>query len=100
MSEIKKLFVGSLKWEVEDDELQEAFEEYGEVESAHVVKDRDSGKSKGFGFVEFANAKDAAKALEGMRGAELRGREIHVEYAQPKDDKKPRRSRPSKDADA
>ncbi len=79
-----KLFVGGLSWNTTRDGLREAFEKYGEVADAVVVMDRDTGRSRGFGFVTFANDENAQKALAEMNGAELDGRAIRCNEAQPK----------------
>ena len=81
----KKLFVGSLPWAVNDEGLKEAFTPYGNVVSATVVKDRRSGRSKGYGFVEFENDSEAKAAIEGLNGKELQGRNIVVNEAKPKE---------------
>ena len=81
----KKLFVGSLPWAVNDEGLKEAFSPYGNVVSATVVKDRRSGRSKGFGFVEFENDSEAKAAIEALNGKELQGRNIVVNEAKPKE---------------
>jgi RNA recognition motif-containing protein len=81
----KKLFVGSLPWAVNDEGLKEAFTPYGNVVSATVVKDRRSGRSKGFGFVEFENDSEAKAAIEALNGKELQGRNIVVNEAKPKE---------------
>lgn len=80
----KKLYVGNLSWNVTDDSLRAAFAEFGEVTSAQVAMDRMTGRSRGFAFVEFANAEDAAKAVAGLDGHELDGRELRVNIAMPK----------------
>lgn len=85
-----KLFVGSLAWATDDASLEAAFSEFGKVVSATVIKDRDSGRSKGFGFVEFENEEEGKAAEAGMNGKELDGREIVVNEARPREDK-PRR---------
>lgn len=85
-----KLFIGSLAWATDDDSLQAAFAPFGTVVSATVVKDRDSGRSKGFGFVEFADDAEGKAAEAAMNGKELDGREIVVNEARPREDK-PRR---------
>jgi len=77
----KKLYVGNLTFSVNDEELEKAFAEFGEILSAIVIKDRISGRSKGFGFVEFANDEDADKATEALNGTELSGREIRIDQA-------------------
>ena len=76
-----KLFVGSLPWSVNDDKLKEAFEEHGNVVSAKVVKDRNTGRSRGFGFVEMGSADDANKAIKALNDSELGGRNIVVNEA-------------------
>ena len=81
----KKLFVGSLPWAVNDEALKEAFATYGNVISANVVTDRQTGRSRGFGFVEFENDSEAAAAIEALNGSELDGRNIVVNEAKPKD---------------
>ncbi len=80
----KKLFVGSLAWATTDDGLKAAFEAVGPVASANVISDRDSGRSKGFGFVEMENDADADKAVAELNGKELDGRPITVAEARPK----------------
>ena len=77
----KKLYVGNLSFDTTDQELQQAFSEFGEVASATVVVDRYTDRSKGFGFVEFAQEEDAQKAKEAMNGKTLNGREIRVDEA-------------------
>ncbi len=78
-----KLYVGNLSFDVSDSELEQAFSEYGEIASATVIKDRDSNRSKGFGFVEFVQEADAQKAKEAMNGKELGGRALKVDEARP-----------------
>lgn len=79
-----KLFVGSLPWSVDDQKLQEAFEEHGEVVSAKVIKDRETGRSRGFGFVEMASQESANSAISALNNAELGGRNIVVNVAKPR----------------
>jgi len=79
-----KLFVGSLPWAVNDDILKAAFEAHGKVVSAKVITDRETGKSRGFGFVEMENETDANSAIQALNGAELKGRNIIVSEAKPK----------------
>jgi len=78
-----KLYVGNLSYGVNDSSLRGLFEAHGAVESATVVVDRDSGRSKGFGFVEMADA-DAQKAIEALNGSQHDGRTIRVNEARPK----------------
>jgi len=84
--ETNKLFVGGISWNLDWQEIKDAFKEYGEVTFAKVIKDRDTGKSKGFGFVEFTSVEDAVAAKEAMDGAELDGRTIKVDFAEDKRD--------------
>jgi len=81
----KKLFVGSLPWAVNDEALQEAFTKYGNVVSAKVVTDRQTGRSRGFGFVEMESDSEASAAIEALNGSDLNGRNIVVNEAKPKD---------------
>ena len=81
----KKLFVGSLPWAVNDEALQEAFTAYGNVVSAKVVTDRQTGRSRGFGFVEMESDSEASAAIEALNGSDLNGRNIVVNEAKPKD---------------
>jgi len=81
-----KLFVGSLPWSITSDSLRELFAAYGEITDAMVITDRETGRSKGFGFVTFANEADAQKALE-MDGKEVEGRTIVVNVAKPREDR-------------
>lgn len=82
-----KLFVGSLAWATDDDALQAAFAPFGNVVSATVIKDRDTGRSKGFGFVEFETAEEGKAAIEALNNSELDGRTIVVNEARPKEDR-------------
>jgi RNA recognition motif-containing protein len=76
-----KLFVGGLAWATTDEGLREAFAQFGYVEEARVVLDRDTGRSRGFGFVKFAEDEQAKNALDSMNGADLDGRTLRVDYA-------------------
>ena len=87
-----KLYVGNLSYSLSESELETAFSEFGNVVSAAIIKDRDSGRSKGFGFVEFENDNDGQAAVEGLNGKEIGGRAVVVNVARPKTDK-PRRPR-------
>ena len=77
-----KLYVGGLSWNTDDQGLKVAFEQYGNVTEAKVITDRDSGRSRGFGFVTFTDAASAASAIESMNGSELDGRVLKVNEAQ------------------
>ena len=79
-----KLFVGSLPWAINDQQLKEAFEPHGNVVSAKVVTDRNTGRSRGFGFVEMDNAEEAEKAMKALNDSELGGRNIVVNEAKSK----------------
>jgi cold-inducible RNA-binding protein len=83
----KKLFVGNLKFEVDDQSLADIFSGFGEVESARVITDRSSGRSKGFGFVEMKNDDEAARAIEELDGKEHEGRPLTVNEARPREDR-------------
>lgn len=83
----KKLFVGNLKFEVDDQSLADIFSGLGEVESARVITDRSSGRSKGFGFVEMKNDDEAARAIEELDGKEYDGRPLTVNEARPREDR-------------
>ena len=76
-----KLYVGNLSFDTTDQDLEQAFSEYGEIASAIVVRDRDTDRSRGFGFVEFAQEADAQKAKEAMNGKEVGGRALKVDEA-------------------
>ena len=78
----KKLFVGSLSWNIDDRALREAFAPHGEITEATVITDRDSGRSRGFGFVTFADDEAAEKAITALNQTELDGRTIKVDVAQ------------------
>ncbi len=80
-----KLFVGSLPWSVNDEELKETFEQHGTVVSAKVITDRDTRRSRGFGFVEMENQDDAQKAIKALHESELNGRNIVVNEAKSRD---------------
>lgn len=79
---MSKLFVGGLSWDTTDDGLRSAFETFGEVREAKVITDRETGRSRGFGFVTYADSGAASKAIEEMNGTILDGRSIRVDEAQ------------------
>ncbi|MBE7176586.1 MAG: RNA-binding protein [Mucilaginibacter polytrichastri] len=81
------IFVGSLPYKVDEQELKQVFEQFGEVTSAKLIMDRETGRSKGFGFVEMSDDEDARKAIEDLNGSQLYGREIAVKEAE---ERKPR----------
>jgi len=78
---MSKLFIGGLSWHTDDQVLRSKFEEFGQVEEAIVVKDRDTGRSRGFGFVRFAQESDADSAIAAMNNIEFDGRTIRVDKA-------------------
>jgi RNA recognition motif-containing protein len=82
-----KLYVGNLAYSVRDDSLQQAFSQFGTVTSAKVMMDRDTGRSKGFGFVEMGSDAEAQAAINGMNGQALEGRAIVVNEARPREDR-------------
>ncbi|MFI5240648.1 MAG: RNA recognition motif domain-containing protein [Candidatus Saccharimonadia bacterium] len=86
----KKLFVGNLSYSVTNDQLSEMFTSFGQVDSATVITDRETGRSKGFGFVEMANDEEAEAAIKQLDGSEQDGRKLTVNEARPKTDSRPR----------
>ena len=83
----KKLYVGNLSYDTSDSKLQELFEEFGAVQSAQVIMDRDTGRSKGFGFVEMGSDEEAKAAINGLNGKEVGGRALTVNEARPREDR-------------
>ena len=81
----KKLYVGNLPYSVSDSDLQQMFEAHGTVQSAQVIMDRDTGRSKGFGFVEMGSDAEAQAAIQAMNGNEIDGRALTVNEARPKE---------------
>jgi len=79
----KKLYIGNLAFSITQEMLKEAFTSFGEIEDCTLVQDRETGRSRGFGFVTFVNDEDADKALSEMNGKELEGRAIKVSEARP-----------------
>jgi RNA recognition motif-containing protein len=84
------IYVGNLSHDVSDDELKEAFEAFGNVESAKVIRDRFTGESRGFGFVEMESKAEAQEAMTNMDGKEIKGRFLIVNEARPKSDNRRR----------
>jgi RNA recognition motif-containing protein len=80
-----KLYVGNLSFQTQEDELRAAFVQYGEVLDVRIMSDRDTGRSRGFGFVEMADAGAAETAINAMNGAELDGRALRVNEARPQE---------------
>ena len=87
MADAQNLFIGSLAYATTDDTLKAHFEQIGPVESARVITDRDSGRSKGFGFVQYVSADDNQKAVDQLDGKELDGRAISVGLARPREER-------------
>lgn len=85
-----KLFVGSLSYSVNDDQLNEAFAQFGTVVSAKVIVDRETGRSKGFGFVEMSSDEEAQAAVKGMDGKDIGGRQVAVSEARPQENRERR----------
>lgn len=79
----KKVYVGNLSYSTTNEELSDTFSQFGTVESARIIMDRDSGRSKGFGFVEMASEAEASRAIKGLHGVEREGRPLTVNEAKP-----------------
>ena|SRR5690349_12903663 len=88
-----KLFVGNFAFNTTEDDLRELFQAYGNVESVAVVTDRDTGRSRGFGFVEMPDRGEAEKAIQGLNGKQVGGRTLNINEARPKTDNGPRGNR-------
>lgn len=84
------IYVGNISYELTEDDLRGAFEAFGQVASATIIKDKFSGRSKGFGFVEMPNDAEAKAAIEGVNGKDLKGRAVKVNEAKPRPDRPPR----------
>ncbi|MCU7878094.1 MAG: RNA-binding protein [Candidatus Thiodiazotropha sp. (ex Lucinoma borealis)] len=87
------IYVGNLPWSVKDDELRQLFAEFGEVSNANVIMDKFSGRSRGFGFVEMADASAAETAIESLNEKEIEGRNLRVNEAKLREERPPRRPR-------
>ena len=85
-----KLYVGNLSYAVRDDDLQQQFSAFGHVQSARVMMERDTGRSKGFGFVEMSSGEEAEAAIRGMNGRNMNGRDLTVNIARPMEARAPR----------
>jgi RNA recognition motif-containing protein len=83
----KKLYVGNLSYQVDSTELEQLFAQHGQVQSAQVIQDRDTGRSKGFGFVEMADDAEADAAIEALNGQQHGGRALTVNEARPREDR-------------
>lgn len=84
-----KLYVGNLSYAVRDNDLQQQFSSFGHVQSAKVMMERDSGRSKGFGFVEMSSSQEAEAAIRGMHGQNMGGRDLTVNIARPMEARAP-----------
>lgn len=81
---MKNIFVGNLSFNTNEDELRQAFESYGQVDRVSILTDRDTGRSRGFGFVEMNSDEDGEKAIAALNGSQIGGRTINVNEARPK----------------
>jgi len=81
---LKNIFVGNLDFNTSEEELRQAFEGYGQVDRVSIMTDRETGRSRGFGFVEMTNAEDGEKAIAALNGTQLGGRTLNVNEARPK----------------
>jgi cold-inducible RNA-binding protein len=85
--QLKKLFVGSLPWATDSQKLNELFSQFGKVLKADVLQDRETGRSRGFGFVEMENDDEAEAAIKALNGSDVDGRNIVVNEARPREDR-------------
>jgi len=86
------IYVGNLSYEITDDEVRDIFSPYGEISSVSIIKDKYSGQSKGFGFVEMPNQAEAEEAIKALNESDLKGRNIKVNQARPKEERPKRRA--------
>jgi len=86
------IYVGNLAYSVTDEDLRNSFSTYGEITAVNLIKDRETGQSKGFGFVEMSSNTEADAAIKGLNGTSLKGRDLKVNQAKPREDRPPRRS--------
>ena len=84
---VTNIYVGNLSYNATEDDLREAFGQYGEVSSVSVIKDRDTGRARGFAFVEMPDANQAAQAIENLNNTEIAGRAVTVNEARPREDR-------------
>ncbi len=87
------IYVGNLSYEITDDEVRDIFSPHGEITSVSIIKDKYSGQSKGFGFVEMPNQAEAEEAIKTLNESDLKGRNIKVNQAKPKEERPQRRTR-------
>jgi len=88
-----KIYVGNLSYSTTDEDIRQAFSQYGTVDSADVIMDRSTGRSKGFGFVEMSVDSEGQAAIDGLNGKEVDGRSLNVNVAKPREDRPQRSSR-------
>ena len=88
-----KLFVGNLSWSLSEDELHDTFSQYGQIEECRIITDRETGRSRGFGFVTFESADSAEEAMSALDGADLGGRPMKVNQAKERERRPPRNDR-------
>ena len=84
----RKLYCGNLSFDVTSDDLRQMLSEFGTVDSAQVIEDRDSGRSKGFGFVEMSTDEEAKAAIDALNGKEMNGRALTINEARPREDRR------------
>ncbi|ABL65306.1 MAG: RNA-binding protein [Chlorobiaceae bacterium] len=87
------IYIGNLAYTVSEDDLRDAFSQFGQVDSANIINDKFSGRSKGFGFIEMSNDSEAREAIESMNDQDLKGRTIKVNEAKPREERSERRDR-------
>ena len=87
------IYVGNLSFDTSENDLQAAFATYGTVSAARVATDRDTGRARGFGFVEMANDAEGQAAIRGLNGSELQGRTLTVNVAKPREERRPNQDR-------
>jgi len=87
------IYVGNLSYDLSDRDIEQLFNEFGPVNKVNIIQDRDTGRSKGFGFVEMAEKEDGLKAIESLNGSEVEGRKLTVNEARPREERPPRRER-------
>jgi cold-inducible RNA-binding protein len=81
---LKNIFVGNLDFNTSEEELRQLFQAYGQVDRVSIMTDRDTGRSRGFGFVEMTNAEDGEKAIAALNGSQIGGRKLNVNEARPR----------------
>ena len=86
------IYVGNLSYEITDDEVKDLFSPHGEISSVSIIKDKHSGQSKGFGFIEMPNQAEAEEAIKALNESELKGRNIKVNQARPREERPKRRT--------